>query len=110
MNLDLAWQAIAASLVNSFVHETEGQLILNVSYDIGFTIELALKNLGFVSQFSKDLACHLSELIRSNRFLKKEKKTYGGEAQSTQVVKLLEDALNTNLRADRYPPTLTWIM
>ncbi len=80
LNLDLAWQAIAASSVNSFVHETEGQLILNVSYDIGFTIELALKNLGFVSQFSKDLACHLSELIRSNRFLKREKKTYGGEA------------------------------
>ena len=37
----LAWQAIAASSGNSFVHETEGQLILNGSYDIGFTMELA---------------------------------------------------------------------
>ena len=43
--LDLAtsWRAIAASSGNSFVHETEGQLILNGSYDIGFTIDLALK-------------------------------------------------------------------
>ena len=60
LNLDEAWQAIASSSGNSFVHETEGQLILNGSYDISFTMELALKNLGFVSQFSKDLACHLS--------------------------------------------------
>ena len=74
MNFEVAWQATASSSVNLFVHETEGQLILNGSYDIGFKMELALKNLGFVSQFSKDLACHLSELIRSNRFLKKEKK------------------------------------
>ena len=49
LNLDIAWQAIASSSGNSFVHETEGQLILNGSYDIGFTIELALKDLGFVS-------------------------------------------------------------
>ena len=41
------------------------------------------------------------------QFFEKGKKTYGGEAQSTQVVKLLEDALNTKLRADGYPPTLT---
>ena len=52
--------AIASSSGNSFVHEPGGQLILNGSYDIGFKMELALKNLGFVSRFSKDLACHLS--------------------------------------------------
>ena len=60
LNFEVAWQAIASSSVNLFVHETEGQLILNGSYDIGFKMELALKNLGFVSQFSKDLAYHLS--------------------------------------------------
>ena len=57
------------------MHETEGQLILNGSYDIGFTMELALKELGFVSQFSKEFGVLLELLIRSNRFLKKEKKS-----------------------------------
>ena len=107
LNLDIAWQAIAASSGNSFVHETEGQLILNGSYDIGFTMELALKDLGFVSQFSKEFGVPLELADKVKQIFEEGKKTYGGEAQSTQVVKLLEDALNTNLRADGYPPTLT---
>ncbi len=47
--LDLAqsYHAIVASSGNSFVHETESQLVLNGSYDIGFTMDLALKDLGF---------------------------------------------------------------
>jgi 3-hydroxyisobutyrate dehydrogenase-like beta-hydroxyacid dehydrogenase len=35
------------------VHETEGQLILNGSYDIAFTMDLALKDLGFAMGFGK---------------------------------------------------------
>ena len=41
------------------MHEIEGQLILNGSYDIGFKIELALKDLGFVSQYSKEFVVPL---------------------------------------------------
>jgi hypothetical protein len=54
--LDLAqsWHAIAASSGNSFVHETEGALILNGSYDIAFNIDLALKDLGFALGFGKE--------------------------------------------------------
>ncbi|NCO16862.1 MAG: NAD(P)-dependent oxidoreductase, partial [Alphaproteobacteria bacterium] len=37
LDLATAWQAIAASSGSSFVHETEGQLILNGSYDIAFS-------------------------------------------------------------------------
>ena len=47
LDLKTAWEAIAASSGTSFVHETEGQLILNGSYDIGFTMDLAVKDLGF---------------------------------------------------------------
>jgi 3-hydroxyisobutyrate dehydrogenase and related beta-hydroxyacid dehydrogenases len=43
LDLKTAWEAIAASSGTSFVHETEGQLILNGSYDIAFTMDLALK-------------------------------------------------------------------
>ena len=89
------------------MHETEGQLILNGSYDIGFSMELALKNLGFVSQFSKEFVVPLELADKVEQIFEEGKKTYGGEAQSTQVVKLLEDALNTNLRAEGYLQTLT---
>ena len=45
--LATAYEVIRASSGNSFVHETESQVILNGSYDIGFTMDLALKDLGF---------------------------------------------------------------
>ena len=47
LDLAQAYHAIAASSGTSFVHETESQLVLNGSYDIGFTMDLALKDLGF---------------------------------------------------------------
>ncbi len=45
--LDLAqsFEVIKASSGTSFVHETESQVILNGSYDIGFTMDLACKDL-----------------------------------------------------------------
>ena len=46
LDLAQAFEVIAASSGTSFVHETEGQVILNGSYDIGFTLDLALKDLG----------------------------------------------------------------
>ena len=45
VDLKTAWDVIKASSGNSFVHETEGQLILNGSYNINFTMDLARKDL-----------------------------------------------------------------
>ena len=44
-NLDLAktYKGIAVSSGNSFVHETESQVILNGSYNINFTMDLVVK-------------------------------------------------------------------
>lgn len=106
LDLDTAWQAIAASSGNSFVHETEGQLILNGSYDVGFSMDLALKDLGFANQFSKEFGVPLNLLNKVKQIFEEGHQRYGGEAQSTQIVKLLEDALGTDLRADGYPSRL----
>ena len=46
-----------ASSGTSFVHETEGQVILNGSYDIGFTLDLALKDLGLALSSATRPAC-----------------------------------------------------
>ena len=107
--LDLAtsWKAIAASSGNSFVHETEGQLILNGSYDIGFTIDLALKDLGFAKQFAEELGVPLELAAATFTRFQEARDAYGGESQSPKIVKLLEDALDTPLRAPGFPAALS---
>lgn len=106
--LDLAqsWQAIAASSGNSFVHETEGALILNGSYDIAFNIDLALKDLGFALGFGREFGVPLDLAGMTQQTYIAAKAAYGGEAQSPMIAKLLEDLLDTDLRADGFPARL----
>ena len=107
LDLKTAWEAITASSGSSFVHETEGQLILNGSYDIAFSMDLALKDLGFAMGFGREFGVPLDLASMTNQTFLKGRAVYGGEAQSTQIVKLLEDALGTDLRAECFPARLT---
>ena len=106
LDLATAWQAIAASSGTSFVHETEGQLILNGSYDIGFTIDLALKDLGFAAGFGEEFGVPLTLAQQVQAQFEAARDAYGGSAQSPCVVKLLEDALGRPLRAPGFPAQL----
>lgn len=106
LDLAQAWHAITASSGSSFVHETEGQLILNGSYDIAFTMDLALKDLGFAMNFGKEFGVPLDLASMTQQTFMKGKAAYGGAAQSTQIAKLLEDVLNTDLRAPGFPARL----
>ena len=107
--LDLAqsWRAITASSGTSFVHETEGQLILNGSYDIAFTMDLALKDLGFAMKFAEDFGVPLDLAKLTYETFQQGKQAFGGQAQSTQIAKLLEDKVGTDLRAEGFPSRLT---
>lgn len=106
--LDLAtvWRAIAASSGTSFVHETEGQLILNGSYDVGFSMDLALKDLGFAMAYGRELGVPLDLASATEQTFVRGRAAYGGEAQSTRVVRLLEDLLGADLRAPGFPARL----
>ncbi|MEP3435399.1 MAG: NAD-binding protein, partial [Hoeflea sp.] len=106
LDLKTAWEAIAASSGSSFVHETEGQLILNGSYDVAFNMDLALKDLGFAMNFGREFGVPMDLAGLTNQTFVRGKAAYGGEAQSTQIVKLLEDVLETNLRAPGFPARL----
>lgn len=106
LDLAQAYAAIKASSGNSFVHETESQLILNGSYNIGFTMDLACKDLGFAYQYGRDLGVPLELAGLTEQIFRRAREQYGGSAWSTQVVKLLEDALHTDLRAPGFPETL----
>ena len=106
--LDLAksFEAILNSSGNSFVHETEGQVILNGSYNIGFTMDLACKDLGFATQFGREFGVPLDLAGQTEQTFIRARSQYGGNAWSSQVVKLLEDALGTDLRAPGFPEVL----
>jgi 3-hydroxyisobutyrate dehydrogenase len=107
IDLALAFAAIRASSGNSFVHETEGQVILSGSYDIGFTLDLALKDLSLALELGDETGVPL-ELVRHvlERFVEARER-YGGTAWSPTVVKLLEDELGVELRAPGFPAALT---
>ena len=104
---DATYRAIRASSGNSFVHETESQVILNGSYNIGFTMDLACKDLGFATQFGREFGVPLDLASAVEQIFIRARAQYGGSAWSSQVVKLLEDALGTDLRAAGFPEMLT---
>jgi 3-hydroxyisobutyrate dehydrogenase len=106
IDLTDAFNIIKASSGNSFVHETEGQVILNGSYNINFTMDLAIKDLGFALGFGKDFGVPLDLASHAMQTFIRAKAEYGGGAWSSQVVKLLEDATGTDLRAPGFPSEL----
>jgi 3-hydroxyisobutyrate dehydrogenase len=106
LDLGVAFEAIKESSGNSFVHETESQVILNGSYNINFTMDLALKDLGFAMGFGREFGVPLDLAGHTYQTFIRAKEAYGGEAWSSQVVKLLEDATGTDLRAPGFPAEL----
>ena len=107
--LDLAesFEVIRASSGTSFVFETEGQLILNGSSDVGFTLDLALKDLGFASKLGSELGVPLELETLVEQIFARARDEYGGGTWSTAVVRLLEDAVGTDLRAPGFPARLS---
>ncbi|MFN6979873.1 MAG: NAD(P)-dependent oxidoreductase, partial [Gemmobacter sp.] len=106
LDLRQSWEAIRASSGNSFVHETEGQLILNGSYDVGFSMALALKDLRFAQAIGAATDTPLDLAARTLAIFEAGAAAYGMEAQSTAIVRLLEDATGTALRAPGFPARL----
>ena len=106
LDLAQAFHVIKASSGTSFVHETESQLILNGSYNINFTMDLAVKDLGFAMKFGREFGVPLDLAALTMQTFIRAREAYGGGAWSTEVVKLLEDALRTDLRAPGFPAEL----
>lgn len=106
IDLTDAFNIIKASSGNSFVHETEGQVILNGSYNINFTMDLACKDLGFAMGLGRDFGVPLDLASHTLQTFIRARSAYGGSAWSSQVVKLLEDATGTDLRAPGFPAEL----
>jgi len=107
-NLDLTkvYKGIAVSSGNSFVHETESQVILNGSYNINFTMDLVLKDTGLFDELANKLNAPLEISPLIVKIFKDGKKKYGSRAWSSMIVKRMEDLNNINFRAEGFPTEL----
>ncbi|MDC0516422.1 NAD(P)-dependent oxidoreductase [Candidatus Pelagibacter sp.] len=107
-NLDLSkvYKGIAISSGNSFVHETESQVILNGSYNINFTMDLVLKDTGLFDNLAKRLNAPLEVSPLIVKIFKDGQKKYGSRAWSSMIVKRMEDLNNIDFRADGFPDEL----
>ncbi len=106
LDLRAAFEAIRASSGNSFVHETESQVILSGSYNIGFTMDLACKDLHLAHRLGQEHRVPLELAGLVEQIFIRAREQYGGDAWSPMVVRLLEDALGVELRAPGFPKTL----
>jgi len=107
LNLAKAYKGIAVSSGNSFVHETESQVILNGSYNINFTMDLVLKDTGLFDDLAKKLNVPLEISPKVVEIFKDGQKKYGSRAWSSMVVKRMEDINNIDFRAKGFPEELT---
>ena len=107
-NLDLTktYKGIAISSGNSFVHETESQVILNGSYNINFTMDLVLKDTGLFDNLAKKLNAPLEISPQIVEIFKDGQKKYGSRAWSSMIVKRMEDLNNINFRSNGFPDEL----
>ncbi len=106
IDLGRAFEGIKVSSGNSFVHETESQVILNGSYNIGFTMDLACKDLGLAQTLGREFEVPLALADLVAETFARARTEYGERAWSSQVVKLLEDACGQPLRAPGFPAEL----
>ena len=103
MDMNVAYEAIKASSGNSFVHETESQVILNGSRDISFTMDLVSKAVGIFNELAKrnGLDLEIAPLIVD--IFKDGEKRYGSREFSPNIIKRLEEAVDVEVLGRGFP-------
>ncbi len=103
IDLNCVYEAIRISSGNSFVHETESQVILNGSYNINFTMDLVLKDMSLFQAVAERAGVPLEISPKVSEIFKDGQTRYGSRAWSSMIVKRLEDACDIELRASGFP-------
>ena len=106
MDMAMTYEAIAISSGNSFVHETESQLILSGSRDVNFTMDLIQKDIGLFQAIAdrNDVPLELSPLMIE--MMTDGQKRYGDRAQSDRMIERLEEVTGLSVTAPGFPTEL----
>jgi 3-hydroxyisobutyrate dehydrogenase len=103
IDLNTTYEAIKISSGNSFVHETESQVILNGSRDISFTMDLVLKDIGLFQDIAErhNVPLEISPLMIE--IFKDGQERYGPRAWSDDIIRRLEEACDVSITAPGFP-------
>jgi len=106
MDMATTFEAIVISSGTSFVAETEGQVILNGSRDIEFTMDLVLKDIGLFNSIAEanNIPLEISPLMID--IFKDGQKRYGQRANSDDIIRRLEEPTGLSILADGFPALL----
>ncbi len=106
MDLNTTYEAIRISSGNSFVHETESQVILNGSRNINFTMDLVVKDMSLFQQIAdrSGVELELSPLLLG--IFRDGEARYGSREWSSNIIRRLEDACLVEVRAPGFPEEL----
>lgn len=106
--LDLAttYDAIRISSGNSFVHETESQLILSGNRDVDFTLDLVKKDVGLFQALADQgqVPLEISPMILD--IIADGQSRFGDRAQSDRLIERLEEATGLPILASGFPTEL----
>ena len=103
MDLNTAYEAIRISSGNSFVHETESQVILNGSRDIAFTMDLVSKDIGIFQAIAERAGVPLEISPKLIEIFQDGEARYGPREWSPNIVKRLEEACGIDILAPGFP-------
>ncbi|MGI9602842.1 MAG: NAD(P)-dependent oxidoreductase [Acidimicrobiales bacterium] len=106
MDLATTYEAIRISSGNSFVHETEGQVILNGSRDINFTMDLVAKDVGLFQAIADDMTLPLEVSPLLLEIFRDGIERYGSRERSPNIIRRLEDATGAAVRAEGFPAAM----
>ena len=103
MDLNTSFEAIKISSGNSFVHETESQVILNGSRDINFTMDLVLKDIGLFDEVAKKAGLNLELSPLLVRLFKEAIDEYGARELSPNIIRRFEEPAGLKITAPGFP-------
>ena len=103
LDMNTTYEAIRISSGNSFVHETESQVILNGSRDINFTMDLVSKDIGLFDEIAQrnNVPVELSPLIV--RLFKEARAEYGDREFSPNIIRRFEEPLGLKVLGTGFP-------
>jgi 3-hydroxyisobutyrate dehydrogenase len=106
MDLNTTYEAIRISSGNSFVHETESQVILNGSRDISFTMDLVCKDIGLFNDVAKRGGLNLELASMMQQIFEDGQERYGPRELSPNIIRRLEEIAGIEVLAPGFPPEM----
>ncbi len=106
LDLNVAYEAIRISSGNSFVHETESQVILNGSRNINFTMDLVVKDMSLFQAVAQRANVPLEVAPLLLNIFKDGLARYGPREWSPNIIRRLEESCGVDILAPGFPPEM----